>query len=151
FNQKMRFALFGGSKDRFVPGDWLMLKNQFAVDQVPLVRNSEEVRVLNVEPGKLVGVGGFWDVHDLTVRNEDGEVVTIPVLKHSEEARFYGLVAQLRDKAIDSKNNRDWADFYDLQEQFAQVDYAYAITVHKSQGSTYDTAYVHMRDLFTCK
>jgi exodeoxyribonuclease-5 len=31
------------------------------------------------------------------------------------------------------------------------VDYAYASTVHKSQGSTFDTVFVDRRDLQACR
>jgi exodeoxyribonuclease-5 len=31
------------------------------------------------------------------------------------------------------------------------VDYAYATTVHKSQGSTFDTVFVDHRDLQACR
>jgi exodeoxyribonuclease-5 len=36
-----------------------------------------------------------------------------------------------------------------LEETFAKVDYAYAMTVHKSQGSTFDHAFVDVPDLLT--
>jgi exodeoxyribonuclease-5 len=36
-----------------------------------------------------------------------------------------------------------------LEETFAQVDYAYAMTVHKSQGSTFDHVLVDVPDLMT--
>ena len=39
----------------------------------------------------------------------------------------------------------------ELREQFARVDYAYATTVHRAQGSTYDTVFVDHRDLRVCR
>lgn len=35
-----------------------------------------------------------------------------------------------------------WRSFFDLKKMFAQVKYNYAITAHKSQGSTYDNTLV---------
>jgi exodeoxyribonuclease-5 len=35
------------------------------------------------------------------------------------------------------EKTRAWQDFYKFKENFADVSYAYAITAHKSQGSTY--------------
>lgn len=40
-----------------------------------------------------------------------------------------------------------WKDFYKFQELFADVNYSYAITGHKSQGSTYDNVFVLTADI----
>lgn len=36
-----------------------------------------------------------------------------------------------------------WSEYFALKERFADVDFGYALTVHKSQGSTYEAVYVH--------
>ncbi len=36
----------------------------------------------------------------------------------------------------------DWQLFYTLQKEFPQIEYGYAITTHRSQGSGYDNIYV---------
>lgn len=36
-----------------------------------------------------------------------------------------------------------WSEYFTLKESFAEVDFGYALTVHKSQGSTYEAVYVH--------
>lgn len=43
-----------------------------------------------------------------------------------------------------------WRDFYRLDEAFVNLRPGYATTVHKSQGSTYRTAYVVDRNLKQC-
>ena len=35
----------------------------------------------------------------------------------------------------------------DIQNRYAKIDYGYAITSHKSQGSTYDTVIVDENDI----
>ena len=40
-----------------------------------------------------------------------------------------------------------WMDFYEFKRTFFWVRYAYAITCHKSQGSTYDIAVVLESDI----
>ena len=40
-----------------------------------------------------------------------------------------------------------WRDYYTFLDQFADVKYNHAITVHKSQGSTYDKSIVNVRNI----
>jgi ATP-dependent exoDNAse (exonuclease V) alpha subunit len=37
--------------------------------------------------------------------------------------------------------------FYKAKQHYADVNYAYAITCHKSQGSTYKNVYVDLADI----
>ena len=37
--------------------------------------------------------------------------------------------------------------FWEFKEAFHKLRHAYAITAHRSQGSTYDTAFVDWRDI----
>lgn len=46
-------------------------------------------------------------------------------------------------QAIRAVKQRWACEFYPLKEAFASVDFGYALTVHKSQGSTYDVVYAH--------
>lgn len=41
----------------------------------------------------------------------------------------------------------DWVDYYSFIEQFASMKYNHAITIHKSQGSTYKQAIVNIKDV----
>lgn len=47
--------------------------------------------------------------------------------------------------------NQLWKSMYSTQRLFAQVKYNYAITAHKSQGSTYDNCLVLDYDVAICK
>lgn len=44
------------------------------------------------------------------------------------------------------KRKKMWENFFALKEFFADVKYTFASTIHKLQGSTYDTVYI---DLFS--
>lgn len=45
--------------------------------------------------------------------------------------------------------NKDWQRYFYLKENFIDVRHSWAITAHKSQGSTYDYAFVDYNDLIT--
>lgn len=44
---------------------------------------------------------------------------------------------------------KDWRDFYALKEAFATVRPAYAMTAHKSQGSTFENVFVDAADIMS--
>lgn len=41
----------------------------------------------------------------------------------------------------------EWTDYFAFQERFADIKYNHAITVHKSQGSTYRQSIINVKDL----
>ena len=44
-----------------------------------------------------------------------------------------------------------WKDSYAVAETFQDVKYAYACTIHKSQGSTYRNVYMDFNDVLNLK
>ena len=38
----------------------------------------------------------------------------------------------------------NWGDYYLLKQSICEMNYPYALTYHKSQGSTYDTAWMSL-------
>ena len=55
-------------------------------------------------------------------------------------------IAQMAKKEKDYKKRKKmWENFFALKEFFADVKYTFASTIHKLQGSTYETVYI---DLF---
>ena len=53
---------------------------------------------------------------------------------------------------IEKKINRIWKDWQSqVIDRFAQLNYGYAITVHKSQGSTFMNVFIDIQDIFENK
>jgi hypothetical protein len=51
---------------------------------------------------------------------------------------------------IEKKINRIWKDWQgNVIDRFAQLNYGYSITVHKSQGSTFKNVFIDIRDIFS--
>jgi hypothetical protein len=48
-------------------------------------------------------------------------------------------------------DDKDWVEYFRLKNGFADLRFAYASTIHKSQGSTYDTVYIDLGDLLNCR
>lgn len=50
---------------------------------------------------------------------------------------------------VEKKINRIWKDWQaNVMDRFAQLNYGYAITVHKSQGSTFKNVFIDIMDIF---
>jgi len=49
------------------------------------------------------------------------------------------------------KRKKEWRDYFYLQKAWLDLRPAFASTVHKSQGSTYDTVYINLSDIGCCQ
>lgn len=135
-------------------------------DDVPTLHTSEEIKVTKVESGAVTMGEWTFDVWSLQVTDRDGKDHELPVLKASERPRYQKIMGELTAKAqelrkardaqpegswdwnrIDKERKQVWGQYFGLEETFAQVDYSYAMTVHKSQGSTFDHAFVDVPDM----
>ena len=67
------------------------------------------------------------------VLHEDSEMIYKEVVKHIKE--------------MIGKNLLFWNSYYNFIESFADIKYNHAITVHKSQGSTYHQVIINVRDI----
>ena len=151
YNREIRAERYGADADRFVEGEWLVGTETWFHDGVQRLTNSEEVRV------KKATVDTFeaddqseWIVWELKVRTPGrGLTRTVHVLHEDEFERYEERLERRREKAQDDPSK--WDRFFELREQFARVDYAYATTVHRAQGSTYDTVFVDHRDVRVCR
>jgi exodeoxyribonuclease-5 len=82
--------------------------------------------------------------------NENGEAIKdiIDIIHEKSEADFKKAANILRLIAISKRGKeRTWVAYYDFLRRFADVSYSYAITAHKSQGSTYSYAFLSEDDI----
>lgn len=59
------------------------------------------------------------------------------------------IVARNHMKGI--KLRKQWPEFFRLQECWLDLRPSFASTVHKAQGSTYDTVYINLSDITRCR
>jgi hypothetical protein len=58
------------------------------------------------------------------------------------------LASRLESTAANAKSGKQkWGDFWALKDAFHDIRPCHAITAHRSQGSTYDTAFVDYQDI----
>lgn len=79
----------------------------------------------------------------------------IRILHETSHAKLEGILKEISEAAKvapygNTVRTQLWKSMYATQRLFAQVKYNYAITAHKSQGSTYDNAMVLDYDITIC-
>jgi hypothetical protein len=87
---------------------------------------------------------------EVTYLDDTGEECNevIDILHESSEFDFKKAANFLKSEAIAKKGkDKSWIAYYDFLRTYADVNYGYCITAHKSQGSTYNTAFVLEDDI----
>ncbi|MEB3268388.1 MAG: AAA family ATPase [Leptolyngbya sp.] len=130
-NHLIRQAIYGDRVDRFVPGERLIAMQPCLGDESIILPTSAECEVIEARQGR----DGEWPVWYLSVETEEQRLRTLRVLHESGQQ---AMAAQLEFLA----RERRWIEFWDLRQRFHMVDYAYSLTIHKSQGSTFQDVFV---------
>lgn len=146
-NKIIRDSIRGKDAPRFVPGERLIATDHYSVGSPPLVKtvldSSSEVEVLDVQPGMV----GRWKVWRMEVfRFDERDTETIHVLHEDSLKDYEARRKELKGLAVSGKKE-NWKKWHELRSIFAWVDYAYAITIHKSQGSTFTNVFVDAADV----
>jgi exodeoxyribonuclease-5 len=146
-NNKIRDYLFGEeSEKQFLPGELIVFSDNwgFGPDKIS---NSTEVQVKHVSE---ITTEDGWKTFELGT-SINGRPRQLPVLCATEVERFTYELNRLAEKAkalpFGPARSDAWKNFYGLKERFAPVEYAYSITSHKAQGSTYDVSVVAEADI----
>lgn len=84
-------------------------------------------------------------VFRLSVALDDNSVIVLRPL-HPDSFRDFQMKSE--DLVAAAKmDRRKWKHFWEFKEMFHSVRHGYAITAHRAQGSTYETAFVDFRDI----
>ena len=56
-------------------------------------------------------------------------------------------------KAVANKfrKAKEWNEYFEIQDEWADLRHPFALTIHKSQGSTYDKAIIDLADIGRCR
>lgn len=150
YNDICRELLYDGTDEQFIDGEWLVATDPwYGTDgnkQAPVIQNSEEFVVKGKEPSSLYEFD-TW-VLQIAPDPESDDIRYIEVLNRDELDRYDRKLDTLANKAING--NGGWDEYYDYKEHFAHVDYSYAMTTHKAQGSTFTRTFVDVEDINTC-
>lgn len=97
----------------------------------PLSENSKSKRIQPIK------------VYKVRVRNEEGKEVVGMIVHESSMADYEAIRDKVRQAALNNNGfdrTNMWKEWYRIEGAFIWVSHNYAITAHKSQGSTYNFA-----------
>jgi len=154
YNDIIRSIMYDNSNSKLVKGEKLIMDAPYIKDDEIMLNNNDEIEVMgfdiattnlkysNVDKLKLK----FYrtGINRKTIENTD-EHFTINIVHEDSEKEFQNAINTLKNLAkkevqgsYQAKNA--WVKYFKFQEHFAKIAYNYAITAHKSQGSTYTNA-----------
>lgn len=119
-----------------IPGDVVIVNSAFRYSPTPGVQEwiptDSMVEILKVSPVPAAP-------HLIIAHTDIGDLLT-----YKDNSRLQADIA----KAAAAK---DWNEYFKLRETFIDLRHAEALTIHKSQGSTFDTVFVDLPSLYTCR
>jgi ATP-dependent exoDNAse (exonuclease V) alpha subunit len=142
WNQKNIYEL-----DTLREGDWLRFNDPYSVNNVSLYHNGEEIEIESAV--KLFHDAlqiWYWEVKAKNSRHQQKFRVVDPDYMKVFNDKLTAI-ANLAKRAKFPENKNMWKIFYQTRDMFANVQYVFASTIHKLQGSTYDECYINLFDL----
>lgn len=151
-NNTIRCTIFGDDVPRFVEGDRIITKGPCLLDGDIMAYASEELSVDSVKlADEEIADSIIWNTYQLSCTNSRGEKVWLRVIHESCENDMNKLLKAIADyakmqvaKGVPAKIA--WSNFFELKDMFHGVQHAYALTVHRAQGGTYENTAVHISD-----
>jgi len=146
YNAIARAALWGADAINgfFLPGDRVVAAGLCERGDEVIMSTDDEAIVESVA-NCVHPFEPKYHAIELKVRREDNAVVRLLVLHPESKTQFendsQGLAHEARGNA------KLWKRFWEHKELFHDIRYAYAITAHRSQGSTYNTVFVDYQDI----
>lgn len=157
WNQIIRRKVYGDEySPNPLPGDILMMTDTYndpaSDDAKPLLFNSEDISVISTGPIRTVY---RVQLMDATIKDPRGKIITVPLIIPTKEnmdefnnnKRLLWNEAQKYKNTDRGKYKRALDMYWSYGTEWAHVEYGYAITSHKSQGSTYDVSILDSADI----
>lgn len=160
YNTLIRELIYGTGCDTFVEGERLItMKPIFHSGMGGIMFNtSEELLVTNVDIAKKrfslskhvldakvysLDVESYDPASDSIVNN------TIEIIHEDSAKEYREIIDAVKEVAKAVSTSQAWVNYYAILKWSANVGYNYAITAHKSQGSTYRNLLLVEEDIDT--
>jgi hypothetical protein len=158
-NKQIRLLLFN-TTEPFVKGDFIRVNSPFVKDGKVIMSNGLKGIVQDVEIvyNEDIDFTTYKITAEFDVINSNGKYqkveLTFETINPSDRKGFqaaYKKLAQIAKKYQKGtyEYQQAWKDYFNFKEKVVDIGYGYAITAHKVQGSTYNTAYVIEDDIMS--
>lgn len=165
-NRVIREIIYGKNLPRFIINEKLVVRKP-VFQQVEAGRNkwknwkiilntSEEITVQKIDvknlyisegPYKITCKAYSLEVSSYNPMTNNNFIDVINVIHEDSQKDFDDLIAKVKHSAIQTKQASEWFMYYNLLKWTADVTYNYAISAHKSQGSTYKNVVILEDDI----
>ena len=145
YNDIVRAGIFGAEArpGYFLPGDRIVAGGPCERGDELLLSTDDEAIVEGVMECKHP-LEPKYHALELKCRTEENQVIRLLVVHPMSAQDFHNDSQQL---AFEARGNpRLWKRFWEHKEIFHDVRFAFALTGHRSQGSTYENVYVDYQD-----
>jgi hypothetical protein len=153
YNSKVRKAIYGENCERICIGEKMVLNKPVVLGKKVLLNNNDEFEVLSYDVETETS-GYPFKYYSLDVESDDKRL-SLKLLHEDSFLSFNNALESLKKEAIKTKDTyarrMKWVNFYKLAEKYIDAKYNYALTVHKSQGSTFDNSIVIYCDILRVK
>lgn len=145
YNNIARHAIFGAEAQPgfYLPGDRIVAAGPCERGEDVLMTTDDEAIVESYIECKHP-IEPKYHAIELKCRTEDNRVVRLLVIHPASAAQFAADSEMLAHEA--RANSKLWKRFWEHRDIFHDIKYAYALTAHRSQGSTYVNAFVDYQD-----
>jgi hypothetical protein len=134
-----------GYPDKFTKGERLVAAKSMAITNKTMMQVEEQLHVIeDLGPDVFIVDGNDANSH-IAVQN-----------LHVRTDRFEAHIKVASDPAHAEKlkkhyfKQKDWKKAYSIEENIADLRPSTSCTVHKSQGSTYDTVFIDLTNIGKC-
>jgi len=124
--------------------------DEFTVERFEVKSKDHRFKISDDPDDELFGISLKYYSTTVSYLDEDDDLQRkiISILHEDSENDFNKLANILKLRAIrKAGKDKTWIQYYNFIRRFADVNFAYCITAHKSQGSTYNTAFVLEDDI----
>lgn len=167
----IRRHIFGNEVEEYTPGDDLIVTEGYSIPlagdkSLQVYANGERLEVVEAEKyteqetnivcwsllvDNYLAPSNKRELRHIKVVSAEG-LPTFIALKRHLIGKAKTLCAEVDPITGRPVHNRHevWQEYYDFINSFCYVNYSYAMTIHKAQGSTIDNVYVVEKDINIC-
>ncbi len=155
YNNIIRDYIYGNHhKNKIQRGENIILLDPIVDGNKVLASINEELSVVDyaVSDYKIDDEHSIKTYYTKVIKLKDGEELELPIVHEESEIFYQELLDLLKEYALSFKQGSmearsAWMDYYAIgKKKYPKTSYGYAITAHRSQGSTYTHSIVSYWD-----
>jgi len=138
YNIYIRNQLFD-TDESIVIGDKLIAMDNHYINDDLIFHNSDEFTVNSVSKVTYKGIESYMV--------DAGHKTSFFIPTDIGYVSYKNRLMKYKENALNDKSQ--WIHYFSFKDSFANVQHAYSINSHKSQGSTYNTVYTDLFDIMS--